>query len=48
MSFNTNVCHYQGYFMNGDPNTLLGQATCTYTSQGINYPFVGSWGMTRQ
>ena len=47
VSFDTPICHYQGGFDHGNPDKLVGNATCTYTRQGVVYHFAGTWGANR-
>ncbi len=48
VSFKTNICTYQGSFEHGNPNRITGTGFCTYTVNGTDYHFTGTWQADRQ
>jgi len=46
--FQSDICEYQGSFVEGRNNRITGTATCRYTQNGVDYVFAGQWQADRQ
>jgi hypothetical protein len=43
VTFERDICRYQGTFEAGRNNRITGTATCTYVRNGVTYNFTGQW-----
>lgn len=48
VSFQRDICEYQGSFVEGRSNRITGTATCRYNRNGVDYVFAGQWQADRQ
>lgn len=43
VSFQRDICSFQGSFVDGRNDRMTGTATCSYTLNGKSYSFAGQW-----
>jgi len=48
VTFQRDICEYQGSFVAGQSNRITGTATCRYNRNGVDYVFAGQWQADKQ
>ena len=48
VSFQRDICTFQGSFLDGNNNRIIGTATGSYSLNGKQYTFAGQWQVDRQ
>jgi hypothetical protein len=43
VTFQRDICDYQGSFVEGKSNRITGTMTCAYSRNGVDYVFAGQW-----